>query len=93
MGMPVWFYDQQAKLSGSQIAEQLFSSIAIHQSSRDIAAPINVEQDVVFSGAVQSLPATTKVNDLETIRLGCLDLRAMPRAASEKAVSIVPHVG
>lgn len=42
----------------------------------NITAPTNVEQDVVFAGAVQSLPDTVKRKHLETIRkmlLKCLD--------------------
>jgi hypothetical protein len=42
----------------------------------EITAPTGVEQDVVFAGAVQALPATIKTKDLELIRtilLDCLD--------------------
>jgi hypothetical protein len=42
----------------------------------EITAPVNIEQDVVFAGAVQSLPVTVKAKDLELIRailLDCLD--------------------
>jgi hypothetical protein len=42
----------------------------------EITAPTTVEQDVVFAGAVQSLPITVKVKDAEVIRqmlLDCLD--------------------
>lgn len=42
----------------------------------EIRAPSTVEQDVVFAGAVQSLPVTVKAKDAEIIRkllLGCLD--------------------
>ena len=42
----------------------------------EITAPADIEQDVVFAGAVQALPTTVKPKDLESIRtilLGCLD--------------------
>jgi hypothetical protein len=42
----------------------------------EIKTPSTVEQDVVFAGAVQSLPITVKAKDTEIIRkllLGCLD--------------------
>ena len=42
----------------------------------EITAPMTVEQDVVFAGAVQSLPITVKAKDAEVIRqmlLECLD--------------------
>jgi len=42
----------------------------------EITAPTTVEQDVVFAGAVQSLPITVKAKDAEVIRqmlLDCLD--------------------
>jgi len=42
----------------------------------EITAPTDVEQDVVFAGAVQALPTTVKPKELEAIRtilLGCLD--------------------
>jgi hypothetical protein len=42
----------------------------------EITAPADIEQDVIFAGAVQALPTTVKPKDLESIRtilLGCLD--------------------
>jgi hypothetical protein len=42
----------------------------------EITAPTDIEQDVVFAGAVQALPATLKPKDLDAIRtilLACLD--------------------
>ncbi|MBR0850260.1 ATP-binding protein [Bradyrhizobium diazoefficiens] len=42
----------------------------------DIKAPTDIDQDVVFAGAVQALPATMKAKDIESIRtilLDCLD--------------------
>ncbi|MCK1616403.1 ATP-binding protein [Bradyrhizobium sp. 159] len=42
----------------------------------EIKAPTDIDEDVVFAGAVQALSATVKTKDLESIRtilLGCLD--------------------
>jgi Putative DNA-binding domain len=39
----------------------------------EITAPVNIEGDVVFAGAVQSLPVTVKAKDLEQIRAILLD--------------------
>jgi hypothetical protein len=42
----------------------------------EITAPADVDEDVIFAGAVQALPTTVKLKDLESIRkilLGCLD--------------------
>lgn len=64
----------------------------------EIAAPADVDEDVVFAGAVQALPTTAKPKDLESIRkilLDCLDRAqgADPEAAIVAGQSTGPPAG
>lgn len=55
----------------------------------EIKTPTNIEEDVVFAGAIQALPTTVKPKDLERIRtvlLECLDraLGSDPRSSNRR---------